>query len=84
MVHPLLSVRQVAVEVHDLHGRLASTVALLRRHGFSVATARQRGDSTVGGYRMVVPRALRLYYVYARRNDRRSARRHSTVPARGR
>lgn len=69
-------VKQVVAEVHDVHGRLAATVALLRRHGFSVRTARQQADSTVADYRMVVPRALRLFYVYARRKrQRRSVRR---------
>ena len=69
-------VHQVVAEVHDVHGRLAATVALLRRHGFTVRTARQHADSTVAGYRMVVPRELRLFFVFARRNpQRRSVRR---------
>ena len=72
-------VDQVVAEVHDVHGRLAATVALLRRHGFTVRTARQHADSTVAGYRMVVPRELRLFYVYARRNaQRRAVRRRSS------
>ena len=72
-------VHQVVAEVHDVHGRLAATVALLRRHGFTVRTARQHADSTVAGYRMVVPRELRLFYVYARRNPQRCSVRRASA-----
>jgi len=57
-------VRQVAMEVHDIYGRLDAAVALLRRHGFRVTCAAQRGG-TERGYVMVVPAALRLFHVYA-------------------
>ena len=35
-------VQQVAMEVHDIYGRLDAAVALLRRHGFRVTCAVQR------------------------------------------
>ena len=47
-------VRQVSMEVHDIYGRLGAAVALLRRHGFRVATEAQLGG-TEEGYEMVVP-----------------------------
>ena len=59
-------IRQVVVEVHDVHGRLDGVLRLLRRHGFSVAHELQEGG-VVNGYEMVVPASLRLYYVYATR-----------------
>ena len=66
-------IRQVVAEVHDLYGRLASVCALLRRHGFHVAVEQQVGGD-MAGYRIVVPRALRLFHVYATREPRRSSR----------
>jgi hypothetical protein len=58
---------QVVAEVHDIQGRLESTCSLLRRHGFRVTSELQRGG-IVHGYRMVVPEALQLWYVYAVRS----------------
>ena len=62
-------IRQVAAEVHDQCGRLKKFVDLLRRHGFRVAVQPQCGGD-VAGYRMVVPRELQLFYVYAVRRPR--------------
>lgn len=83
-------VRQVAMEVHDIYGRLDAAVALLRRHGFRVTCAAQRGG-TERGYVMVVPAALRLFHVYAvraappcRRPPRRCTRAAPPRPARAR
>jgi FkbM family methyltransferase len=56
--------RQVAVEVHDVGGRLAAVVGLLEAHGFRVVASLLR-TSTVRGYTWVVPSKLCLYYVYA-------------------
>lgn len=60
-------VAQVVCEVHDVHGRLARVLSLLRRHGLR-ATAVQQLGGTVEGYRMEVPASLRLYHVYATRH----------------
>ncbi|SNT65894.1 methyltransferase, FkbM family/amino acid adenylation domain-containing protein [Asanoa hainanensis] len=51
-----LRIAQVVAEAHDVDGRLARTVALLRQRGFHVATAQ---DAMFAGTDM--------YYVYARR-----------------
>jgi len=60
----LRMVRQVVLEVHDIHGRLWRSLCLLRRHGFRTTAVRQR-SSTVQGYHMFIPDELHLYYVYA-------------------
>lgn len=63
-----------AVEVADTDGgddgrggRLEAVCALLRAHGFEVHVQQQATCTTATGYRMVVPKAARLYYVYGRR-----------------
>ena len=66
-------VQQVAVEVHDVHGRLDAFVALLRRHRFATTVVAQ-ATSTEKGYRMVVPPALKLFYVYGVRRGRKRRR----------
>eukprot|EP00048_Salpingoeca_helianthica_P010359 m.148949 g.148949 ORF g.148949 m.148949 type:complete len:312 (-) comp15063_c6_seq1:34-969(-) len=63
-------VRQIAVEVHDTDGRLERVCERLASWGFVVAVAQQR-SGLVGGYVRCVPRALALYYVFARRVDAR-------------
>jgi FkbM family methyltransferase len=65
-------IRQVVVEVHDVHGRLERIVHLLRRQGFSVVIEAQTGG-TVDGYAAVVPKTLCLHLVYAVRRDRHSS-----------
>ena len=66
-------VQQVAVEVHDVHGRLDACVALLRRHRFATTVVAQQ-TRTEKGYRMVVPPALKLFYVYGVRRGRKRRR----------
>ena len=66
-------VQQVAVEVHDVHGRLDACVALLRRHRFATTVVAQV-TSTEKGYTMVVPPALKLFYVYGVRRGRKRHR----------
>ena len=66
-------VQQVAVEVHDVHGRLDACVALLRRHRFATTVVAQ-ATSTEKGYTMVVPPALKLFYVYGVRRGRKRRR----------
>lgn len=60
------SIRQLAVEVHDVDDRLATTRALLTAKGYTVATVLQQ-TGVVDGYLSVVPPALALHYVYATR-----------------
>ena len=66
-------VQQVAVEVHDVHGRLDACVALLRRHRFATTVVAQ-ATSTEKGYTMVVPPALKLFYVYGVQRGRKRLR----------
>lgn len=61
-------IRQVVVEVHDVNDRLARVLSLLRRHGMRAKAVQQRGG-VHHGYQMVVPHALRLFYVYATRRE---------------
>jgi FkbM family methyltransferase len=61
-------IRQVVVEVHDVNDRLARVLSLLRRHGMQAKAVQQQGGVR-DGYQMVVPRALRLFYVYATRQE---------------
>jgi FkbM family methyltransferase len=63
-------VDQVVAEVHDTDGRLRAVVALLHIHGFRVNVRPVRSE-LVAGYQTVVPAALRLFLVYARRPRRR-------------
>ena len=65
-------IRQVVLEVHDVHNRLDRVLSLLRRHGFQVTWDLQTGGE-VDGYVMVVPSSLCLYYVYATRRNRPTA-----------
>ena len=60
-------IAQVALEVHDVDGRLGAVEALLEARGYRVRTAAQRSQLSGGGYLAVVPAALRLFYVFARR-----------------
>jgi FkbM family methyltransferase len=70
-------IRQVVVEVHDLHDRLAAVTALLRRHGFDVAVDQES-----------ILRHTDIYNVYAVRRqswsqaggDARSSASTSTAP----
>lgn len=60
---------QVVLEVHDIDGRLSSVVDMLRSEaaGFEHVCWEAQETSEVGGYVMVLPRALRMFLVFARR-----------------
>lgn len=60
---------QVTVEVHDVDGRLATIVDLLRSAtvGFNEVCWEAQTTSEVDGYVMVVPTALRMFLVFAKR-----------------
>ncbi|CAN0210311.1 unnamed protein product [Discosporangium mesarthrocarpum] len=61
-------VHQVVVEVHDIDGRLDKVTKVLKeRAGFSTVCCEAQRTSGVQGYVMVVPEALNMWYVYARR-----------------
>ena len=63
-------IQHVAMEVHDVDGRLAAVVELLqdpRRGGFARVTTQRQTTSVVDGYLMVIPDELKLYYVFATR-----------------
>ena len=61
------AIAQVALEVHDVDGRLGAGEALLEARGYRGRTAAQRSQLSGDGYLAVVPAALRLFYVFARR-----------------
>jgi hypothetical protein len=63
-------VDQVVLEVHDRSGlRLGEVVSILKSFGFAVRTQAQRSSVSAQGYLAVIPSGLRLFYVYARRDD---------------
>lgn len=63
-------VDQVVLEVHDRGGvRLDEVVSTLKSVGFVVRTQAQRSSVSAQGYLAVIPSGLRLFYVYARRDD---------------
>ena len=68
--HDWRRIAQAVLEVHDIHGRKQAILALLRQNGFAV-TVRAARSQTVRGYRTVVPAALRLFVLYARRRSGR-------------
>lgn len=64
--------------MHDVDGRLAATVEILRSEtggAFDEVCWEAQATSEVGGYVMVVPRALRMFLVFAKRRPK------STGPA---
>lgn len=60
---------QIALEVHDVDGRLAAIVGLLRSEpaAFDEVCWEPQLTSEVNGYVMVVPKTLRMFLVYAKR-----------------
>ena len=63
-------VDQLVLEVHDRGGlRLGEVVSILKSHGFAVRTQPQRSSVSTQGYVAVIPSGLRLFYVYARREN---------------
>lgn len=64
--------KQVALEVHDIDGRLAAAVELLRSApaAFDEVCWESQGTSEVRGYVMVVPEALRMFMVFAKRRPK--------------
>ena len=61
---------QVALEVHDhAGGRLGEVVSMLKSLGFAVRTQAQQSSVSAQGYLAVIPSALQLFYVFARRED---------------
>lgn len=71
---------QIAVEVHDVDGRLAAMVDLLRSEpaAFDEVCWEPQLTSEVSGYVMVVPKTLRMFLVYAKRRRQQPAKRSST------
>ena len=64
-------VDQVVVEVHDHKGqRLGNVVSMLKSLGFAVRSEAQRSSVSAQGFLAVIPSALRLFYVYAKREER--------------
>lgn len=73
---------QVAVEVHDIDGRLASTVDLLtsKPAAFDEVCWELQRTSEVDGYVMVVPSALKMYLVFAKRRRKPGVAGSLTAP----
>eukprot|EP00752_Nemacystus_decipiens_P003003 g2786.t1 len=76
-------IRQIALEVHDVDGRLAATVSLLRSQpaAFDEVCWEPQLTSEVSGYVMVVPKTLRMFLVYAKRRRQQPAKLSSTGDA---
>ncbi len=70
------SLLQVVLEVHDIDGRLAATVDLLKSQpaAFDEICWEPQLTSEIGGYIMVVPQALKIFLVYAKRRRQRPAK----------
>lgn len=66
---------QIALEVHDVDGRLAATVGLLKSEpaAFDEVCWEPQLTSEVGGYVMVVPKTLKMFLVYAKRRRQNPA-----------
>jgi len=66
--------------VHDIDGRLAATIGLLKSEpaAFDEVCWEPQLTSEVGGYVMVVPQALKMFHVYAKRRRQRPAKPLST------
>ena len=64
-------IRQIAIEVHDIEGRLSKISHLLQASGFhKVSIHQQTGSiSNDGLYQSFVPESLKLYLVYATKNQ---------------
>lgn len=73
---------QLTVEVHDIDDRLASTVDLLtsKSAAFDEVCWELQRTSEVDGYFMIMPSALKLYLVFAKRRRRPGVAGSLTVP----
>lgn len=71
---------QIALEVHDVDGRLAATVGLLKSEpaAFDEICWEPQLTSEVSGYVMVVPKTLRMFLVYAKRRRQLPAKPQSS------
>lgn len=60
------------LEVHDIDGRLTAVVELLKSEpaGFDNICWELQGTSEVKGYVMVVPEALKMFLVFAKRTSK--------------
>lgn len=69
---PMTCIPEVVLEVHDVDGRLASVVELLRSEpaAFEEVCWEPVVTSEVRGYVMVVPRSLRLFLVFGKRRNK--------------
>ncbi|CAM9464824.1 unnamed protein product [Scytosiphon promiscuus] len=74
-------IRQVALEVHDVDGRLAATVDLLKSEpaAFDEVCWEPQVTSEVKGYVMVVPSALKMFLVFAKRSPRGQSSKTSSI-----
>lgn len=71
---------QIALEVHDVDGRLAATVGLLKSEpaAFDEICWEPQLTSEVNGYVMVVPKSLKMFLVYAKRRRQKPAKQPSS------
>eukprot|EP00903_Cladosiphon_okamuranus_P007602 g7373.t1 len=69
-------IRQVALEVHDVEGRLAAVVGLLKSKpaAFDEVCWEPQLTSEVNGYVMIVPKTLKMFLVYAKRRRQQPAK----------
>ncbi|CAM9553811.1 unnamed protein product, partial [Ectocarpus sp. 12 AP-2014] len=67
-------IRQIALEVHDIDGRLAATIRILISEpaAFDEVCWQPLLTSEVKGYVMVVPKALKMFLVFAKRRPKKA------------
>lgn len=72
---------QVALEVHNVDGRLAATVDLLKSEpaAFDEVCWQPQITSEIQGYVMVVPSALSMFLVFAKRSRREQSAKSSST-----
>lgn len=65
---------QIALEVHDIDGRLAATIRILTSEpaAFDEVCWQPLLTSEVKGYVMVVPKALKMFLVFAKRRPKKA------------
>ncbi|CAM9293383.1 unnamed protein product, partial [Ectocarpus sp. 12 AP-2014] len=68
-------IRQIALEVHDIDGRLAATIRTLTSEpaAFDEVCWQPLLTSEVKGYVMVVPEALKMFLVFAKRRPKKAS-----------
>jgi len=62
------SIKQIVLEVHDIHGRLQRILDLLKKKAFCITVEPQQPECHQG-FLLYVPPEMAMFYVYAIRHD---------------